>query len=60
MAHQPGWFDVDGRLRELSAKGDALERLGDLVDFELFRPVRRASKTRRAVHAAGRAQPRIP
>ena len=38
MAHQPGWFDVDGRLRELSEKGDALERLGDLVDFELFRP----------------------
>jgi len=31
-------FDVDERLRELSAKGDALERLSELVDFEVFRP----------------------
>src|SRR5215475_9868312 len=29
---------MDGRLQELSAKGDALERLADLVDFEMFRP----------------------
>jgi transposase, IS5 family len=33
-----GWFfDIDERLRELSAKGDELERLNGLVDFELFR-----------------------
>ena len=38
MAQQRGFFDVDGRLQELSAKGDALERLADLVDFEMFRP----------------------
>ena len=37
MAQQPGFFDVDGRLQELSAKGDALERLSELVDFEMFR-----------------------
>ena len=30
-------FDIDERLRELSAKGDELERLNTLVDFELFR-----------------------
>jgi transposase len=38
LGQQRGFFDVDGRLQELSAKGDALERLADLVDFEMFRP----------------------
>jgi transposase, IS5 family len=33
----PGFFDVDERLAELSAKGDDLERLNALIDFELFR-----------------------
>jgi IS5 family transposase len=37
MAGQPGFFDVDERLKELSAKGDSLERLKAAVDFELFR-----------------------
>jgi hypothetical protein len=37
MTDQRGLFDVDGRLRELSAKGDDLERLKALVDFEIFR-----------------------
>jgi IS5 family transposase len=34
----PGFFDVDERLAELSAKGDDLERVKSLVDFEIFRP----------------------
>ena len=38
MARAPGLFDVDARLRELSAKGDDLERVNALVDFEAFRP----------------------
>lgn len=38
MGRQPGFFDVEERLRELSAKGDDLERLNGLVDFEAFRP----------------------
>ncbi len=38
MAGQPGFFDQDERLRGLSAAGDPLERLGMVVDFELFRP----------------------
>ena len=38
MRGQAGFFDLDGRLKELSAKGDALERLATIVDFELFRP----------------------
>src|ERR1700739_1032226 len=37
LGQQRGFFDVDERLQELSAKGDALERLSELVDFELFR-----------------------
>ena len=37
MRGQPGFFDVEERLKELSAKGDALERLRAVVDFALFR-----------------------
>jgi len=37
MRGQPGFFDVEERLKELSAKGDALERLNAAVNFELFR-----------------------
>jgi IS5 family transposase len=38
MQGQAGFFDFDERLKELSAKGDHLERLSAIVDFELFRP----------------------
>ena len=38
MGQQPGFFDVDERLRELSAKDDDLERIAGLVEFEMFRP----------------------
>ena len=38
MGRQPGFFDIEDRLRELSAKGDDLERIAALVDFEKFRP----------------------
>ena len=38
MRGQAGFFDLDERLKALSAKGDALERLGAVIDFELFRP----------------------
>ena len=38
MGGQGGFFDVDERLKELSAKGDDLERLNAIVDFEIFRP----------------------
>lgn len=37
MRGDPGFFDVDVRLEELSAKGDDLERLKGIVDFEIFR-----------------------
>lgn len=38
MARQPGFFDIEERLAALSAKGDALEKLDRLIDFERFRP----------------------
>ncbi|WP_424139944.1 IS5 family transposase [Roseomonas chloroacetimidivorans] len=37
MVRQPGFFDVEERLRKLSAKGDDLERIAALVDFAMFR-----------------------
>ncbi len=38
MIRQARLFDIDERLKDLSAKGDDLERLNSIVDFELFRP----------------------
>ena len=37
MVGQPGFFDVDERLKDISAKGDDLERLNQIVNFEVFR-----------------------
>ncbi len=37
MRGQAGFFDIDERLREISAKGDDLERLNAIVAFEAFR-----------------------
>lgn len=42
----PGFFDVDERLAELSAKGDDLERVKALVDFEMFRAALEAAVPR--------------
>jgi hypothetical protein len=36
---QPGFWSVEDRLGELSEQGDPLEKLREIVDFELFRPV---------------------
>jgi transposase, IS5 family len=38
MRGQSGFFEVEERLKELSAKGDDLARLNAIVDFEVFRP----------------------
>jgi IS5 family transposase len=39
MPGQRGFWDVEERLKELSAEGDPLEKLSATVDFELFRAV---------------------
>ena len=39
MSGQGGFWDVENRLKELSAEGDPLERLSATVDFEVFRPL---------------------
>jgi len=38
MRDQPGFFDVDDRLKRLSDLGDQLEAFRAAVDFEMFRP----------------------
>jgi IS5 family transposase len=38
MRGQPGFFDVDDRLKRLSDLGGQLEAFQSAVDFELFRP----------------------
>jgi transposase, IS5 family len=38
MVSQPGFFDVEDRLKRLSDLGDQLEAFSAAVDFELFRP----------------------
>ena len=38
VARQVGMFDVEERLAGLSKKGDDLERLAVVIDFEVFRP----------------------
>jgi IS5 family transposase len=50
----PGFFDVDDRLAELSAKGDDLERVKALVDFEMFRPALEAAVARADRSKGGR------
>ena len=54
MVRHPGLFDADERLRALSAAGDPLERLGDVVDFELFRPELEAALARADRSRGGR------
>jgi len=39
MQGQGGFWDVEDRLKELSAEGDPLEKLLATVDFEMFRPL---------------------
>ena len=51
MRGEPGFFDIDERLKDLSAKGDDLERLRAIVDFEIFR-----ADLERAVPRADRAK----
>jgi transposase, IS5 family len=37
MRGQPGFFDIDERLKRLSDLGDYLEAFLSAVDFEMFR-----------------------
>ena len=43
MGRQPGFFDVEDRLKRLSDLGDQLEAFSAAVDFEMFRPTLDAS-----------------
>ncbi len=37
IGRQAGFWDVEQRLRQLSERGDLLEKLASTVDFEIFR-----------------------
>ena len=50
---QPGFWDVEDRLQELSAQGDPLEKLAATVDFEMFRRRSRRRRSGRAIRAKG-------
>ncbi len=54
MAGQAGFFDVEERLAGLSKKGDDLERLAAVVDFELFRQEMEAAVPRADRSKGGR------
>ena len=55
MRGQPGFFDVDDRLKRLSDLGDQLEAFRAAVDFEMFRgELERRSPIRTARKAGGR------
>lgn len=54
MTNQPGFWDVEHRLQELSKHGDPLERLAATVDFELFRPTLRLALQRQSRGKGGR------
>jgi transposase len=41
MPKQAGFWNVEDRFRELSTQGDPLEKLLEIVDFEIFRAVLR-------------------
>lgn len=51
---QRGFFDLDGRYAALSAAGDQLEKLGALIDFEIFRPALDAALQRSDGSKGGR------
>lgn len=59
MAGQPGFFDLSDRYEALSAAGDPLERLGSVVDFEVFRGPLIAA-LRRSVRGKGGRPPFDP
>jgi hypothetical protein len=48
-----GLFDVDRRLAEISPRGDGLERVATLVDFELFAPPLRLQRREQTAPGAG-------
>ena len=54
MQGQSGFWDVEDRLKELSAEGDPLQKLAATVDFEMFRPVLRKALGRSAGGKGGR------
>jgi hypothetical protein len=53
MGRQPGFFDVDDRLKRLSDLGDQLEAFRAIVNFEIFRPELNAHSSIRTARKVG-------
>jgi hypothetical protein len=53
MTTQPGLFDLSERYAPLSDGGDPLERLGQIVSFEEFRPLLKDALERKARSLGG-------
>ena len=54
MRGQAGFWDIEDRLKELSAEGDPLEKLSATVDFEMFRPLLEKAVRRSGTSKGGR------
>lgn len=54
MQGQRGFWDIEDRLKELSAEGDPLEKLSTTVDFEMFRPLLEKAVRRSGTAKGGR------
>jgi hypothetical protein len=54
MFGQPRFFNLGERLRELSAKGDDLERIAALVDFTSPAPAGSSFRSASAARTEGR------
>lgn len=51
---QPSFFDLSDRYEQLSSQGDPLERLNDLIDWNVFLPLLRRAFNKCAKSNAGR------
>jgi hypothetical protein len=54
IGRRVSFFDLDDRLAELSVKGDSLERVQAMVDFEMFRAALEAAVPRADRSKGGR------
>lgn len=54
MQGQRGFWDIEDRLKELSAEGDPLEKLSTTIDFEMFRPLLEKAVRRSGTAKGGR------
>lgn len=50
---QPGFFDLDNRMRKIDSNGDPLTKINQAVDWEIFRPALEKARQKPRKSAAG-------